>query len=79
MNTGALIYDGFYNLATNFKKALPDWTVYMFGLSRDDVWMADVGVSGEVGAVPRRRRSAAERRRVVEETLEAGASVDKWL
>ena len=28
-----------------------------------------------MGAVPRRRRSAEERRRVVEETLEAGASV----
>jgi transposase len=28
-----------------------------------------------LGAEPRRRRSAAERRRVVEETLEAGASV----
>src|SRR3984957_6246067 len=47
----------------------------MVGLSRDDVWMADVDVSGGVGAVPRRRRSALERRRVVEETLEAGASV----
>jgi transposase len=47
----------------------------MFGLSHDDVWMADVDVSGEVGAAPRRRRSAVERRRVVEETLEAGASV----
>ena len=47
----------------------------MVGLSRDDVWMADVDVSGGVGAEPRRRRSALERRRVVEETLEAGASV----
>ena len=47
----------------------------MVGLSRDDVWMADVAVSGGVGAEPRRRRSALERRRVVEETLEAGASV----
>ena len=47
----------------------------MFGLSRDDVWMADVDVSGGLGAVPRRRRSAVERRRIVEETLEAGASV----
>ena len=37
--------------------------------------MADVDVSGGVGAVPRRRRSAVERRRVVEETLEPGASV----
>ena len=47
----------------------------MVGLSRDDVWMAGVAVSGGVGAEPRRRRSALERRRVVEETLEAGASV----
>ena len=47
----------------------------MFRLSRDDVWMADVDVGGGLGAVPRRRRSAVERRRVVEETLEAGASV----
>src|SRR5450755_2218486 len=47
----------------------------MVGLSRDDVCMADVDVSGGVGAVPRRRRSAVERRRVVEETLEPGASV----
>ena len=47
----------------------------MVVLSRDDVWMADVDVSGGVGAEPRRRRSALERRRVVEETLEAGASV----
>jgi len=37
--------------------------------------MVDVELSGGLGAVPRRRRSAAERRRVVEETLEAGASV----
>ena len=37
--------------------------------------MADVDVSVGVGAEPRRRRSALERRRVVEETLEAGASV----
>src|SRR5258708_16606691 len=37
--------------------------------------MVDVDLSGGLGAGPRRRRSAAERRRVVEETLEAGASV----
>lgn len=37
--------------------------------------MADVDVSGGLVAGPRRRRSAAERRRVVEETLEAVASV----
>jgi transposase len=41
---------------------------------RDDVWMVEVDLSGEG---PRRRRSAAERRLVVEETLEAGASVAK--
>jgi hypothetical protein len=41
---------------------------------RDDVWMADVEVSGGLVA-GRRRRSAVERRRIVEETLEAGASV----
>jgi transposase len=39
------------------------------------VWMADVDVIGAVVAVPRRRRSAMERRRVVEETLATGASV----
>ena len=43
--------------------------------SRDDVWMADVGVSGGLVVGARRRRSAVERRRIVEETLEAGASV----
>ncbi|WP_433968418.1 IS66 family insertion sequence element accessory protein TnpB [Tunturiibacter gelidiferens] len=37
--------------------------------------MVDVELSGGLGLGPRRRRSAAERRRVVEETLEAGASV----
>ena len=42
---------------------------------RDDVWMADGEVSGGLVAGPRRRRSAVERRRIVEETLEAGASV----
>lgn len=42
---------------------------------RDDVWMADVEVSGGLLSGPRRRRSAVERRRIVEETLEAGASV----
>lgn len=39
------------------------------------MWMVDVDVSGGLGTGPRRRRSAMERRRVVEETLEAGASV----
>ena len=42
---------------------------------RDDVWMVDVELSGGLGVGPRRRRSAEERRRVVEETLEVGASV----
>ena len=37
--------------------------------------MVDVDLGGGLGAGPRRRRSAVERRRVVEETLEAGASV----
>jgi transposase len=46
----------------------------MVCLSRDDVWMADVDVSGGLAGF-RLRRSAAERRRVVEETFEAGASV----
>src|ERR1700676_4853628 len=41
----------------------------------DDVWMVDVGVSGGLGAGPRRRRRAVARRRIVEETWEAGASV----
>jgi transposase len=44
-------------------------------LSRDDVWMVEVDLSGGLGAVLRRRRSADERRRVVEETLAADASV----
>jgi transposase len=39
------------------------------------VWMAEVDVSGRLVAGLRRRRSAGERRRIVEETLEAGASV----
>ncbi len=37
--------------------------------------MVDVELSGGLGTGPRRRRSADERRRVVEETLVAGASV----
>jgi transposase len=37
--------------------------------------MADVDLSDGLGAGLRRRRNAVERRRVVEETLEAGASV----
>ena len=43
----------------------------------DDVWMVDSDLSGGLGAGVRRRRSAAERRRVVEETLEPEASVAK--
>ena len=39
------------------------------------MWMVDVDLSDGLGAGPRRRRSASERRRVVEETLETGASV----
>jgi len=37
--------------------------------------MVDVDLSDGLGAGARRRRSAMERRRVVEETFEAGASV----
>ena len=49
--------------------------MYLELFSRDDVWMADVEVSDGLMAVPRRQRSTVERRRIVEETLEAGASV----
>ena len=41
------------------------------------MWMVDSDLSGGVGTGLRRRRSAGERRRVVEETLEPGASVAK--
>ena len=44
-------------------------------LSRDDVWMIEVDLSGGMGRGRRLRRSAAERCRIVEETLGAGASV----
>ena len=45
-------------------------------LSRDDVWMVELDGSCGLGAVPRRRRRSAEERwRVVEETFEVGASV----
>ena len=37
--------------------------------------MVDADVSGRLVSGPRRRRSAVERRGIVEETLEAGASV----
>lgn len=49
--------------------------MYLELFCRDDVWMADVEVSGWLVAGARRRQSAVERRRIVEETLEAGASV----
>lgn len=49
--------------------------MYTVLLSRDDVWMVEIDGSGGLGAGPRRRRSGMERRRVVEETLEPGASV----
>ena len=41
----------------------------------DDVLMVDVEGVGGSGRSGRRRRSAEERRRIVEETLEAGSSV----
>ena len=41
----------------------------------DDGWMAESELIDGMTAVPRRRRSAEERRRIVEETLEAGSSV----
>jgi transposase len=44
-------------------------------LSRDDVWMIEVDLSGGLLKGRRLRRSAAEQSRIVEETLEAGASV----
>ena len=40
---------------------------------RDDMWMTDVDVSSGLVAGLRRRRSAVEERRIVEETLEAGS------
>jgi len=49
--------------------------MYIVWARHDDMWMVDVGVSGEMVGGPRRRSSALERRRIVEETLEAGASV----
>ena len=52
--------------------------MYLELFSRDDVWMADVKVSDGLMAVPGRRRSTVERRRIVEETLEAGASVARF-
>jgi transposase len=49
--------------------------VYTLLLSRDDVWMVESVVSGKLGTGSRQRRTAVERRRIVEETLEPGASV----
>ena len=48
--------------------------MYFVCLSGEDDWVDAFDLSG---AGPRRRRSAAERRGVVEETLEPGASVAK--
>jgi transposase len=41
----------------------------------DDGWMVETELGGVLPSGPRRRRSAEERRRIVEETLEAGSSV----
>ena len=41
----------------------------------DDGWMIETELGGVLPAGPRRRRSAEERRRIVEETLESGSSV----
>ena len=60
---------------TNLRVSVLCWPGVHGLFCRDDVWMADVDVSGGLVAGPRRRRSAVERRRIVEETLEAGASV----
>ena len=49
--------------------------MYLELFYRDHLWMADVQVGGRLVVGPRRRRSAVERRQIVEETLEAGASV----
>jgi hypothetical protein len=49
--------------------------VYMFGLRRDDVWMAEASVSGELVAGSRRRRNVLERRQFVQDTTQAGASL----
>jgi hypothetical protein len=47
----------------------------MFGLRRDDVWMAEASVSGELVAGSRRRRNVLERRQFVQDTTQAGASL----
>ena len=50
--------------------------MYIVDSRGDDVFMAEaVFASGLSVSSPRRRRSAAERRLIVEETLEAGSSV----
>jgi len=49
--------------------------VYIVLVGDDDVLMVDVEGVGGSGRSGRRRRSAEERRRIVEETLEAGSSV----
>jgi len=47
----------------------------MLGVWSDDGWMIETELGGVLPSGPRRRRSAEERRRIVEETLEAGSSV----
>ena len=49
--------------------------MYILLVGDDDVLMVDVEGVGGSGRSGRRRRSAEERRRIVEETLEAGSSV----
>jgi transposase len=49
--------------------------VYIVLVGDDDVLMVDVEGVGGLARSGRRRRSAEERRRIVEETLEAGSSV----
>jgi transposase len=50
--------------------------VYKVASPGDDAFMVDAVFSGGLSvSSPRRRRSVAERRLIVEETLEAGASV----
>jgi transposase len=51
--------------------------MYFDIVSGDDVWMIELDLGAGLGFGTRRRRSAAERRRVVEETMEPGASVAK--
>lgn len=54
----------------------------MAWLRADDVWIVEIDLNGGSEGGPRRRRSAVERRRVVEETLERGfggsRGVEPW-